>query len=220
MNQNGNLKRVLVLVRRHRTRRPYLDTRIAITNDEQEHEHVTVKSFKSESIPAARALGNLLREARGDGQATLQHTKKSTYGCFRQDLTGFSGIPLSRTQPPPPDPRKRTPGNTRKNAPKLAQRNTENANIYAAIKSNTVHSCAKYSVCEHRRTKWIFKSLLVYPARRKTNVDVVFRRGWVIVSPCPHGQPISISVRGEHGVHSEALRPTIAFVNGLNTAPI
>jgi len=31
-------------------------------------------------------------------QAILQHTKKSDYGCFLSDLTGFAGIPLSRTQ--------------------------------------------------------------------------------------------------------------------------
>ena len=35
----------------------------------------------------------------GSGQALLQHTRISTYGCFLPDLTGFGGIPLSRTQP-------------------------------------------------------------------------------------------------------------------------
>ena len=36
------------------------------------------------------------------GQALLQHTQTSTYGCFRQDLTGFGGVTLSRTQPSTP----------------------------------------------------------------------------------------------------------------------
>ena len=38
----------------------------------------------------------------GSGQALLQHTGISTYGCFLPDLTGFGGIPLSRTQPSTP----------------------------------------------------------------------------------------------------------------------
>ena len=33
------------------------------------------------------------------GQALLQHMRRSTYGCFLPDLTGFGSVPLSRTQP-------------------------------------------------------------------------------------------------------------------------
>ena len=42
---------------------------------------------------------------RDSDQALLQHTGHSTYGCFLSDLTEFSGIPLSRTQPSAPLPR-------------------------------------------------------------------------------------------------------------------
>ena len=75
------------------------------------------------------------RGARGDGQATLQHTKKSTYGCFRQDLTGFSGIPLSRTQPPPPNPRALLPARPGNPTPLIALVECLNPSIQTPDKS-------------------------------------------------------------------------------------
>jgi len=49
-----------------------------------------------------RTLTQNGHEVAGSDQALLQHTGISTYGCFLPDLTGFGGIPLSRTQPSTP----------------------------------------------------------------------------------------------------------------------
>ena len=38
----------------------------------------------------------------GSGQALLQHTRRTAYGCFLPDLTGFGDDTLSRTQPSTP----------------------------------------------------------------------------------------------------------------------
>ena len=45
-----------------------------------------------------RTLTQNGHEIAGSDQAAPQHTGKTTYGCFLPDLTGFGGIPLSRTQ--------------------------------------------------------------------------------------------------------------------------
>jgi len=59
----------------------------------------TDTTIKKARAPAIEHLSRTASVVVNSGQAALQHTKKSDYGCFLSDLTGFAGIPLSRTQP-------------------------------------------------------------------------------------------------------------------------
>ncbi len=59
-------------------------------------------SQKKARAPVFEQLPRTASAVAGSGQAILQHTRRTDYGCFLSDLTGFAGIPLSRTQPSTP----------------------------------------------------------------------------------------------------------------------
>jgi hypothetical protein len=57
---------------------------------------------KKTRAPIIEQLSRTASAVVGSGQAALQHTGTIDCGCFLSDLTGFTDIPLSRTQPSTP----------------------------------------------------------------------------------------------------------------------